>query len=351
MKDRYHPFETMRVIAVLCVVAIHITSPQLMTNWPNISWYVLFLDTLARVSIPVYFMLNGALLLSRPPDKHFTRYIWKKILNIVLLVTVYKVAIILVAGLLTKQPQNIPTIIFEMDPRYPQFHLWFLYALIFIYIPLPLIKKLYDKGKPVLLGLVIGLGSLIMVVDLTLLILALLQITPIYLWIENIPLSLRLVVWLFYFIFGAFLFDITKNRPTSRLRAWVYFSCFMLMSLIATITLSLTSYLAKQYIDGSIMYSNITIIFASFFFYMWIRNIKTIPHRLVQIQNFLIPLSFSIYLWHPIILKLIEFYSQQTIVPNGFRVAVGSIAGIFILTVIISFLSEKSAFFKWISKI
>ena len=78
MKTRDYSLDILRILACVMVVGIHTT----MEGWYNISprsynWIVLnFYDTLVRPAVPLFFMISGALFLSK--DSIDIKKLWTK---------------------------------------------------------------------------------------------------------------------------------------------------------------------------------------------------------------------------------------------------------------------------------
>ena len=138
MKRRNFHFEIIRAVACLLVIAIHVSNlynrafPEIGIGSYGIA---LLVNSIARVSVPLFFMLSGALLAGRKPDIHKSIHrVWK-----FLWITVLWVAFYLVwTRVYLKQPYDFRMLLSVP----PSTHLWFLYAILAIYLALPLIQTL-----------------------------------------------------------------------------------------------------------------------------------------------------------------------------------------------------------------
>ena len=80
MKEKNYNLELIRMISFVLVIAIHVTNYfcRAYGKIPQGEYlFSLALDTAARVSVPCFFMISGALLLGReePVSKHISRLI------------------------------------------------------------------------------------------------------------------------------------------------------------------------------------------------------------------------------------------------------------------------------------
>ena len=131
--EKNYNLELIRMISFIFVILIHVTN-YYCRAYGEISRgeyiFALILDMLARVSVPCFFMITGALLLGReePLEKHIRR-LWR--FFIVLLV--WSLIYVVWNNCYMKTSYNIQSIFYEPAEA----HLWYLYAMIPIYMVLP----------------------------------------------------------------------------------------------------------------------------------------------------------------------------------------------------------------------
>ena len=121
------------MISCIFVIVIHVTN-YFCRAYGEITQseylFALLLDTLARVSVPCFFMISGALLLGReePLKKHRER-----LLRFLIALVVWSVVYYIWNRAFMKTEYNLKEILYV--PTEP--HLWYLYAMIPIYMVLP----------------------------------------------------------------------------------------------------------------------------------------------------------------------------------------------------------------------
>lgn len=131
--EKNYNLELIRIISFISVIVIHVTN-YYCRAYGEISQgeylFSMILDVLARVSVPCFFMITGALLLGReePLKKHV-----KRLYRFFIVLVVWSVVYILWNNLYMKTPYDVRKLLFE--PAEP--HLWYLYAMIPIYMVLP----------------------------------------------------------------------------------------------------------------------------------------------------------------------------------------------------------------------
>lgn len=149
MKKNFQ-FEILRAVSCLLVIAIHVSNIY-NRSYPDLPaasyWTALAVNAVARVSVPLFFMLSGALLAGREPElgkslRRAGRYLgltaaW------VLFYLVWTTAYL-------HNPYDFRKVLAVP----PSTHLWFLYAILAIYLALPLIQALVGRldASPALTG-------------------------------------------------------------------------------------------------------------------------------------------------------------------------------------------------------
>lgn len=160
-KKIIHWADLIRVLAIYLVVVIH-TSGQLTGAWgqiPQLDWIIGDIyGGIARVGVPLFFMLSGYLLL--PRAESLGAFYRKRVLKIVIPFVVWSTIYISIScvqqpGLCT--PDYLRPFLL-LNRSY--FHLWFLYTLLGIYIIMPVLRLLVRPGAEKMLWYAIGLWIL-----------------------------------------------------------------------------------------------------------------------------------------------------------------------------------------------
>ncbi|MCI1935025.1 MAG: acyltransferase family protein [Bifidobacteriaceae bacterium] len=133
-----------KTIGILLVIFVHFVFHT--SEYPN-TWYSHFAVAAYQYGVPLFFMANGALLLTRKLDlkKHYRR-----LLTIVIVTLVWK-AIDLVVFAYTTEPIGVRnSILFmlggsEFDGR-PSGFVWFMNAFIGLHLIVPMLKTMFDAA-------------------------------------------------------------------------------------------------------------------------------------------------------------------------------------------------------------
>lgn len=133
-----------RVLAMFAVIGIHYASPDFhaVENTASSEWLLgtFWMSFLKGEASTLFFMISGALLLPRSSTSDPTRTI-RRVSNLLFPLIVWSLLILGYASYTSGAEFKPLRILYE--PAY--YHLWFLYAMIGVYVFLPLIKALYDK--------------------------------------------------------------------------------------------------------------------------------------------------------------------------------------------------------------
>lgn len=141
MKERKWDLDVIRVIACYLVILIHVLAngrrPETSLSADWICYNVL--TGIVRCAVPFYFMLSGILFMEK---KLTIRQLYQKyVLRVVLALTVWSVFYALV-DFFRDGEGSIRYLAIRILSRH--YHLWFLPAILGVYICLPLIQKLMD---------------------------------------------------------------------------------------------------------------------------------------------------------------------------------------------------------------
>lgn len=288
--NRNRRLDLLRVISMVMVIIIHIANYycRAYSNISKVSYLgALIFNTISRISVPIFFMISGATLLNKEYDKikNKHRIIKKKITLIVISIMYY-----LWDTYFFNKNINIIKLLYIPERKL----LWFMYAIIGIYISLPFTKCMVDnmtkeEEKLFILLWIVFNG-----------ILKHIGITDYY----RIPI-VDGTYYLGYFIIGYLIIKYSKliNERKNN------FLLLILSLLPFIIIITLTYYFSlnnNKHFTGLLSYSNILIIIASISSFIFIyfnsndKENKIITH--------LSHLSFGIYLIHGIILNVIMKY-------------------------------------------
>ncbi|OAE13687.1 hypothetical protein AZH11_03565 [Pseudomonas simiae] len=129
-----------RIIACLMVVVLHVSATgvaEFSHDWVYFNAY----DSLVRACVPLFLMLSGALLLGR--EEGVMQFYTKRFLRIFPPLIFWSVFYVLWKARLSGDYSGLSASLFSVLKGPAYFHLWYLYALVGIYLFIPFMSKIY----------------------------------------------------------------------------------------------------------------------------------------------------------------------------------------------------------------
>lgn len=140
--NREYTFDYLRSMSMIMVILIHVANIysrdfDIISNTSFL--FSLIYNTISRISVPLFFMISGALLLDRKFDKDkYLKRIYKYLLLIVAWDIIYLLWEYFFLGITYDN-------LFLLLIKPYRAHLWFLYTIFIIYLLQPFIKLFLDK--------------------------------------------------------------------------------------------------------------------------------------------------------------------------------------------------------------
>ena len=287
MKEKNYNLELVRMVSFILVIVIHVTNYfcRAYGRIPQGEYlFSLVLDTAARLSVPCFFMISGALLLGReePLRKHGNR-LRRFFIVLVVWSTVYYLWNIFYM----RTEYNLTHILYEPTEA----HLWYLYAMIPIYLALPFLQTMVR-------GMGVKLEKAFLIVTTAFVVIYYLM------WLagQEPYYDLPLVgdrIYAYYLFLGYYLYKYRKHiRISQRALAGI---CFFSLTAAFSITLGVTI-VEKDHYEGALTYANpFVALAAAAFFLLMLRlgkgNIR-LKERTRKVVDLFCGCSFGIYLIH-----------------------------------------------------
>jgi len=147
MRQRIFYLDFLRSFAIVMVLILHcisiyIVQPEI---FGTTSWYAnLFINAFARTGVPIFFMISGCLLLSSDGTKDFVKFYKKNLTHIVVPLVLWNVVYFVYKCIMGYTGFNIMNFLSDFLNCGSEYHLWYLYTLIGIYLIAPFLKILVD---------------------------------------------------------------------------------------------------------------------------------------------------------------------------------------------------------------
>lgn len=138
--------DVLRILSALAVIVIHVSA----NNWygyiGSSNWIIFSIyEGFAKAAVPVFFMISGSLLLNKPYN---FKNLFKKIIKLIIFLLIWSVIYKVI--LLPDDQKNLSgliTSIKEILYGNTQSHLWFIYAIIGLYLITPILYKFVHNSK------------------------------------------------------------------------------------------------------------------------------------------------------------------------------------------------------------
>ena len=158
MQDKSQKYEHqywidfLRFLSVLLVIVIHVSTP-LVNNWRKAPFQDFMVgniyDSLARVSVPVFFMVSGYLLLNK--QESVVSFYRKRMKKIFVPFIAWSVLYLLWKGYYLSGGYSflelVKSIAYEILTGPTFVHLWFFYALLGVYILIPILRLFVSAAE------------------------------------------------------------------------------------------------------------------------------------------------------------------------------------------------------------
>lgn len=297
MEEKNYNIELIRTLSFVFVIVIHVTN-YYCRGYAEISrgeyGFALILDAMARVSVPCFFMMSGALLLGEKPnlDKNVRR-----LFRFFKVLLVWSVIYYFFNVYYMHSKVNLKAVLFEPVEA----HLWYLYALLPIYLVLPFfqimcwgMKKKYDDAF-IAMCLVVVVAQYIS---------SLFHEEPYY----DVPL-LGDRAYTFYFFAGYF---IQKYRNKIPWRFPVVASIFAGSTAFEIVLTALVSFKKGDHYERLLEYGCPFVVISGVAFFMMLYKVHggqiEFPRGMKKWMDRLGGCSFGIYLIHILFLDIFKKY-------------------------------------------
>ena len=307
-KNREYAFDILRVISMIMVVTVHVSNVYsrsfgIISNKSFL--FSLLFNTISRISVPIFFMISGTLLVDREFNKE--KY-FKRIKKYILLILVWDIIYLVWEYLYLGVTYNN---LYKLIVQPYRAHLWFLYSILLLYITQPIMKLVLDKSNRVVKILLL----LIWIIFSSLSILN-----------RTIADYFTIFSYIGYFILGKYIYDYIKEHDLRK------YNLLFILSIILSISISIflnynASLRHNSFYNLFFAYRTPFIIISSISFFILVcSNYR--KNSIPKIIELVSELSLGVYLIHGMFLDIT--------VNNFIYSSINSLFGIPIFTTIIT---------------
>ncbi len=335
-KERDFSLDLIRLIAIIGVVAIHVSNYYCRNIFEyrssGYAW-ALFYNTISRVSVPLFFMISGALMLNRDVSVKKLR---NRILHFIMILVVWTIIYWFTDYFMMGYRFTVNeyfNIIFE-PIKAP---LWFMYAIIGLYLALPftriLIKNMTEKMENyfMIMWLIFfgGKQVLVPVLDHFDITVALKYPIPI----------MQGTYYLGYFMIGAILYKRARNHSLKIKRPLLYILPVICMAISFGISWW-WSIDGNEFYSKFLVYSSVLMMVSSISVFVLLLDFQAKSNFGKKLLGTLSPLLFGVYLIHCIFLNLAMKFMDILGCFSLWMVPVLTVA-IFVVSALVVFILEK----------
>lgn len=294
MKEKLIWLDNLRVISTIAVIVLHVSAP-ILYKYGEISdkdWIIANVyDGMVRFCVPVFFMLSGALLLSKDYELSyfFKKRFWRILPPLIFWSLIYIFYDYILIGEKSFTPIEFIKMIIRNLFNGSQFHLWFVYTLLGLYLLIPILRKWIknSNNNDIVYFIIIWFITIIY------------SLPYFKMYLPKIPLT-NFTGYVGYMILGYYLSNLTiKNKYIPII--------FTLIGI--TITIFGTYYLTVRNNEFSgYFYGYLTpnVILSSVGIFLLFKKYRIENSIMKKIISFLSDESFGIYLVHILILTLLN---------------------------------------------
>ena len=283
-RKREYAFDILRVISMIMVIVIHVSNVYsrsfgIISNKSFL--FSLFYNTICRVSVPIFFMISGALLLDR--SFNFKKYI-KRLLKFVLLIIVWDVLYLVweyyYLGITYDK-------LYKLLITPYRAHLWFLYTILLLYAIQPLLRIILNKSNKYIKVLLLFTWLILSTASMINMTIA--KVFTIFSYIG-------------FFVLGKYVYDYSKTKDLKKYN--LLFIVFIIICFATSIFLNYSSSIRyNKFYNLYFAYRTPFIIFSSIsMFLLALNNYKkdTLNKVIIKFSD----LSLGVYLIHGIFLDV-----------------------------------------------
>lgn len=149
MKERVLAFDILKIISIYLVVIIHICTIVFGNyNVQTVEWQVLNAwDSIAHISVPIFFMVSGALLLNDERSRSIDFVLKHRVINVVRIYILWDIFYTIWSVVKWSIVEGFRMGFLKsaaVEFMKGHYHMWFLVALVGLYLLLPILKIIVD---------------------------------------------------------------------------------------------------------------------------------------------------------------------------------------------------------------
>lgn len=301
LKSKRNPLlDIARIVAALAVVMIHCSATFVSDYKPHTSEFFFgnIFDSVARIGVPLFLMITGALFLDESRDVTLKSILCKNVKNLAIITAIWAVIYAAVYNgilpLLTGKGFSVKSFLSSIVNDH--YHMWYLYAVLGLYMAIPFLRKFVCKENKnlVLFFIIISFAVQFLIPTIDMVCAMHWDVAFVGRWIDNFHLNF-FSGYITYLLVGWYIVHV--GVESKHLTHAIY--CLSLISLLAIV------FYAHFTGNYTIAYANfgVPVFVYSAGVFLAINNIKIdFKEKTMRILATLSKLTFGVYIVHIIVL-------------------------------------------------
>ena len=150
MQKRLFNIDLLKIICCISVILIHVSATYINTisNHMNEIFYINLLNCITRFAVPCFVMISGYFAISNNKNDDCITFYKKKIKSIIIPMIIFSVIYLiydLTNNILENAISNIKVLLFSFITGNLEYHMWYLYMVIFLYLITQILWKIKDN--------------------------------------------------------------------------------------------------------------------------------------------------------------------------------------------------------------
>lgn len=322
---RLYYLDLLRIIAICAVVMIHTSSTFVITQSNDSIEFILgnIFDSISRLGVPLFLMISGTLMLDENRNFDLKKNTLRLILLFLIWSFVYSFYFHILLPLMNEE--SISRVSFFIEFIKGRYHLWYMYAIIGLYLLTPILRCFVKKAnRATVLYLICILVALQCTTPIIVLVLKTTSndiLLNLYTYcIDNLGINIGagLIV---YYLSGWY---IANFEPSKKASLIIY-----LMGTVGIVAIvSLTQLFPAQYVY-TYSNSNFLVFFYAIAVFLLIKRVYNPKETVQKLATCLSNLSFGVYVIHDLVLELIG----KALMSNAFFIPL-----VWFISILISFI-------------
>lgn len=150
-RENFTYIDILRTAAAYSVIALHCVSTFISRGelfGTRTWWACSFINSTARMGVPMFFMISGFLLLRNPRTLDIKSFYSRRLRRLALPFLTWDIIYFLLDAVQEGQSPSPALFLRELFVQGSKYHLWFVYQILGLYLLAPFLKRLLDACKP-----------------------------------------------------------------------------------------------------------------------------------------------------------------------------------------------------------